>query len=154
MVHDALVVTPCAKGRNIFGELMTLEELIKALEAGNYNANFNPRLNPNTYLDMSTAVGQELEKIAEMWGLVRNASESDEDLRVKIRSFALGGSGGYHNPDTMGIDFGFDFNPPVAEGSKPVTNTKKCECGSAKALGYTQPGPGHATWCDLWQREE
>jgi len=110
-------------------------------------------------MNISTATGDELDKIAELWGLQRSLNsptngngmsivESDDSLRYRIRNMAMGDSGGsYIDPNLLDFD---DVELP--EGLVPVetkaTTTQKCECGAA-SLGYTQPGPGHASWCPI-----
>jgi hypothetical protein len=108
---------------------------------------------PRRILDqvsIDVAQGDELDKIAELWGLVRNPSEPDSDIRYRIRNMAMGDSGGgYIDPNLL--DFG-DDPPDIAKAKMPddfrPPTKSKCECGAA-SLGYTQPGPGHASWCPI-----
>jgi hypothetical protein len=109
-------------------------------------------------MDISTAAGEELDKIAELWGLVRhqgpngNPNEPDADLRYRIRNMAMGDSGGgYIDPNLLDFDDTPDTpkkHPEYGTDLDKMLIKKKCECGAA-SLGYTQPGPGHASWCPI-----
>jgi uncharacterized phage protein gp47/JayE len=125
-----------------------IAKLVAALEAGTYNA----IKDVSSKLDLSTATGAELDKIGEMWGLKRKDAvdpmygnksvESDRDYKHRIRSTAL--------DDGIGVPFQFDedIEKLELESVGILPTGPKCECGAA-ALGYNQPGPGHAHWCPI-----
>lgn len=86
-------------------------------------------LSPNTYPGVAT--GDQLDKIATNYGLIRQPSESDESLRARAKDYLK--SYGYASLD----------GPDELQAPEPV-----CECGGAK-LGFTCRGPGHSSWCPL-----
>lgn len=84
--------------------------------------------------------GASLDKIADMNGIVRAPGETDDALRRRIRGFLR--TSWVHGYDPA---FGHDAAVTI-----PVNTEKevKCECG-AHALGFTQKGDGHSSWCPL-----
>lgn len=137
-------------------ELEQLKKLVEELRGS-----LQPWYSLMDKLDIGVATGAGLDKIAELWGLKRNAAvdpmygnrtvESDSDLRHRVKSYAL--DSGFINPnivDPNSIDFS-DIEVEIPKYGSPndkVAGFKKCECGAA-SLGYTQPGPGHAHWCPI-----
>lgn len=114
-------------------------------------------------LNIDTAQGQELDRIAELWGLKRNHApdphvpggviwESDGEVRYRIRNMAMGDSGGgYVDPNAILLDLDDDKTEPcfeIPDNRGKFLRMPKCECGAA-SLGYSQPGPGHASWCPI-----
>jgi hypothetical protein len=93
-------------------------------------------------MDLDTASADDLDRIGDMWGLKRGVTESDKDFQHRIRIFALG--------DTdIGAPFEFNEIPDTSPQAVPQKmQPRKCECGAA-ALGHTQTGQGHSSWCPL-----
>ena len=91
-------------------------------------------------MDLHKALGTDLDRLAEIWGLVRNPSESDEALAHRIRV----------SLDSDGVSINALTGDVVAHGQGSVTVKiyKKCECGAA-SLGHTQTGQAHSSWCPL-----
>jgi hypothetical protein len=93
-------------------------------------------------MDISTAAGDKLDEIGNLWGLKRFSYEDDSLFRNRVISYATGHSevtsvGGW-DPNTV------EYNPLVEKS--------KCECGAA-SIGYSQPGPGHADWCPISSKQ-
>lgn len=122
-------------------------EIVRQLIHDRLTEHFNAIQSARDSISLPTVKGKDLDKLAELWGINRKYMETDDELRHRTRALAV--DDGY-----LGIELpqGFiemdgaevDFGSGKIEKSKGPT----CECGSA-ALGYTQPGPGHASYCPL-----
>lgn len=108
-------------------------------------------------MSVPTATGADLDKLAELWGITRRYSETDDQLRHRTRALAVDdGYLGIELPEGL-VDIDKlevedpmfkEYGSSIPDNRGKFIREKKCECGSA-ALGYTQPGPGHASYCPL-----
>ena len=94
-------------------------------------------INMGCDINIPIATGDQLDKIAELWGVKRNPSESDYSLRNRIQSNATAGI--IYIKDPSPVDF---IVTDLTLEKKPI-----CECGKEK-FGFS----AHERWCPKYEK--